>query len=351
MAGNCDPRQKAVKREVQSDRPTKGQRFYTCARNPSCKFFLWEDQALERQRGRTTEDIGDEIPPRERPEELGPAFTQRRLTSLGFEVQPGSTQEVRRDSDETTPPSSPTPTQRQSGGAARGNRMPARNGESSRAGPSNNIGGASLGSPVQMTPFSPSKRKRTDPEVVEDVTDLSDMDSEGEAELAELADQSAKKYAASRDKGKGPEQAYETPSVIRTTHVEGLPTPTTNHRHVARTLFPDTSTTRHRAVAFDTPGSPSDATGDISKQVLALLSQHSLPASTMSSVSDVLAIAARRIEGITRGRDTARETVRRKEEELAQMQERIRALENKERMYEAQVTNMKAGIMRLYQEH
>ena len=233
-----------------------------------------------------------------------------------------------------------------------------RNGESSQTGESStSVGETLLRSPMQVQrqrqapPSSPSKRKRTDINRAQGVIELSDMDSEEERELAELADQSAKKFAASRGKGKAPDNPYETPAAVRTVDVEGLPTPVTGHR-VARNLFPEAGADRRRTVAFDTPrSSPPDAAGDMVDQVLRVLRPHGLPTSAMDEVSDVLDIAARRMEGMARGREAARETVLRKEEDIARMQEKIRALENKERMYETQLTTMKAGLRSLYQDH
>ena len=72
---------------------------------------------------------------------------------------------------------------------------------------------------------------------------------------------------------------------------------------------------------------------------------------TLSSVQNILATSARRTRGIVLGRDTARASLKAKDEKIATLQERVAALENRERMHRSQMTNIKAGLMKMYDDN
>ena len=48
LEGNCDPRQPAAFFEVKKEGPTKGKWFYTC-QSKQCKMFLWKEKAIGRE--------------------------------------------------------------------------------------------------------------------------------------------------------------------------------------------------------------------------------------------------------------------------------------------------------------
>lgn len=216
------------------------------------------------------------------------------------------------------------------------------------------------------TPCPPSKRKR---DAFED--DFVEMDSDEERQMLSMAERSAK----GKDKASQatPQDAFTTPTNPQSTDVtNGLPTPS-----VTRTLFQNgesRNSKRHKNVSFEeppnttsttssktlTPGtaepntpssSPSTESYDATDEVMALLRPHKLDASVLSAVRGVLATSARRTKGIAMGRDSARAAVREKDARIAKLQERVAALENKDRVNHNQITNMKAGIMRLYQDN
>lgn len=209
-----------------------------------------------------------------------------------------------------------------------------------------------------------SKRKR---DALEDSGDDSfgALDSDDEREMVALAD-----TAGSRSKTNP-----KTPTTSRNIDtVTGLPTPSTT-----RTLFPDAasrSNKRHKTVSVEeTPDTPSraptttlsttappsspipsspstnDAVHNPTDEVMALLRPHNLGASVLQSVRSVLATSVRRTRGLALGRDSARTAAREKDARIARLQERVAALENKDRMMNSQITNMKAGIMKLYQDN
>jgi hypothetical protein len=71
----------------------------------------------------------------------------------------------------------------------------------------------------------------------------------------------------------------------------------------------------------------------------------------LSSVQNILATAARRTKGIMLGRDTARASLKAKDENIATLQERIAASENRERVHRKQMTDIKAGLMKMYDDN
>lgn len=208
----------------------------------------------------------------------------------------------------------------------------------------------------------PSKRKRDAFEDDED-DEFSDFNSDEEREMAVIADNSAKKPAVLMSKS-----APVTPSNVRTHDVVGgLPTPS-----VVRTLFPGSEAKRQKRVMFeDTPSSttlsatvtpstvggqppsssPNDASYDATDEVMTLLHGQNVDPSVLVEVRSVLTTAARRTKGIALGRDSARASLKVKDDRISMLQERIAALENKERMHQRQVTNIKANLMKMYEDN
>lgn len=323
-SGNCNPRNKAVLREVKNSKsPNKGKFFWKCEVYPYCDFFLWYDDAKLRQTGLPSTAVEEPVA-----QPKTPSSKQRPLTSF-FE------------SSKTPSTRHQDPISSTDSGSEEFEDMP----------------GPSTKAPATATPSS--KRKR---DAVEDPDSFSDMDSDEERQLAALADNSARKAAG---QGKAP----ATPATGRTLDpVSGIPTPS-----VSRTLFPgaESSSKRQKTVSFEdasaggisTPaskradapaaGTPASGSGDedINEEVMRLLRAKNLDAATLTSVEGLLAKAARRTRGLAMGRDSTRAMLRDKDGKIAQLQGRVAALETKDKMHQSQITNMKANLMRVYQDN
>ncbi|KAL6869629.1 hypothetical protein ACO1O0_000955 [Amphichorda felina] len=356
---NCGPRQRAARLQVSDqDKPTWGQWFYRCPDRPSCNFFLWEDKARLRETGLpgaqpASDDEEDlELAPRSK----RPSFTQRQLTSYGVQVTPGRRRRSHSDGDMTA-----------SSDGGDDHRRP------------------SKGKSVADTPCPTGSKRKCDALSEDSSGDDSfgQLDSDDERQMAALADTSA---STSNSKPTAAQPNPKTPSTSSRTvdSLTGLPTPST-----ARTLFPSTascSSKRHKTVSFEeapeTPSKPPtattaattpstanatipssssptptsspsaiDAVHDPTDEVMTLLRPHNLAPPVLQSVRSSIATSVRRARGVALGRDSARAAARDKDARIARLQERVAALENKDRMMSNQITNMKAGIMKLYQDH
>ncbi|KAJ6446255.1 Zinc finger, GRF-type [Purpureocillium lavendulum] len=361
----ADQDQQAALREVKKDSPNKGKFFWTCATYPFCNFFLWRDEAVLRETGLplATHGAGADVDkPQEQhpPKPAPPSFTQRPLTSFGVHVSP------------TQYP----------GGEGAGESSVSAGSQGSRSMPRSGGGG---GAGVLATPSSssqtleaatpcptPSKRKRGEfgPHGGEEDTGLfSDLDSDDERQLADMADRSAEKTR--RQAGKAP----ASPSLDRAVDTgHGLHTPS-----VARTLFTGPDAKRQKTVSFEhedslisgiptpakTPSttrtslqqsssppssSPGDPAHDPAEQIMTLLCASNTDPTTLRSVQDLLETSARRTKGILLGRDSARAALKQRDDRIAQLQERVRALENKQQFQNRQLTNIKAQLTATYDD-
>ncbi|KAM0546673.1 hypothetical protein ACHAPJ_010710 [Fusarium lateritium] len=347
---NCEPRQKATLREVKKSGPNTGKLFWKC---DDCNFFLWRDEARARESGFKASHREDESS-RSDP----PPMTQQSLVSYGYQVTPGRRQSDDNSTDSTSSgeesePDTPMPKSDMARTRASGSSKPA-------SPPTAAVETPSLGS---------AKRRRDVFE--EDQDDFSDLGSDEERQMVAIADKSAEKAAAQR-------RRYDTPTTSRSTDViAGLPTPS-----VTRTLFPGSDSKRQKQVSFEdsplrstatmssatlsanttpskTPSvpqdilssSPPEASFDVTDEVMDLLRGQKVDPKVLSSVQNALATAARRTKGIVMGRDSARASLKTKDEKIATLQERITALENRERMHRNQMTNIKAGLMKMYDDN
>jgi hypothetical protein len=343
--GNCEPRQKATLREVKKSGPNNGKLFWKC---DDCNFFLWRDEAKVRESGlrvsrRGSESSKSEPPPR----------TQQSLVSYGYQVTPS-----RRQSDDDSANSTETGEESEADTP-----MPksVRNQTQAADHPKLPYPPAAA---VETPSRGSSKRRRDVFE--EDEDEFSDIASDEERQMAAIADKSAEKAAQSR---------FTTPTTTRSTDaISGMPTPS-----VSRTLFPASESKRQKQVSFeDTPSrysdtmssttlsanatpsktpsrvqepplsSPPETSYDVTDEVMNLLRGQKIDQSVLSSVQSILEAAARRTKGIVLGRDSARSSLKTKDDKIATMQERITALENRERMHRSQMTNIKAGLMKMY---
>ncbi|UZP44391.1 hypothetical protein NXS19_012203 [Fusarium pseudograminearum] len=327
---NCEPRQKATLREVKKTGPNNGKLYWKC---DDCNFFIWRDEAQMRETGLRTPEKAMNLP-------VTPSRRQSDEDSV-----------YSAESVEDSSPDTPMPK------SAR-NRTQASSPPKSSAVPSVIVETPSRG---------PAKRRRGIFE--EDEGEFSDLGSDEERQMADIADKSAEKAA---------QQRYTTPSASRSTDaISGLPTPS-----VSRTLFPTSESKRQKQVSFDetpsrhtgtmssatvsanttpsktpsrqqglTPSSPFETDYDVTDEVMGLLRGKKVDSKTLSSVQNILTTAARRTRGIMLGRDTARASLKAKDEKIATLQERIVELENREKMHRKQMTDIKANLMKMYDDN
>ncbi|KAI1036892.1 hypothetical protein LB503_002941 [Fusarium chuoi] len=337
---NCEPRQKATLREVKKSGPNNGKLFWKC---DDCNFFLWRDEAKVRESGLRASRRGSESSKSE-----PPPMTQQSLVSYGYQVTPS-----RRQSDDDSADSTKS-------GEDSEVDTPLRKSIGNHAQIADH---SKLPSPptaaVETPSRGPTKRRRDVFE--EDDDEFSDIASDEERQMAAIADKSAEKVAQSR---------FTTPTTTRS--ISGMPTPS-----VSRTLFPTSESKRQKQVSFeDTPSvssttlsanttpsktpcgtqglpasSPPETAYDVTDEVMNLLRGQQIDKSVLSSVQSILEASARRTKGIVLGRDSARSSLKIKDDKIAAMQERITALENRERMHRTQMTNIKAGLMKMYDDN
>lgn len=283
-------------------------------------------------------------------------MTQQSLVTYGYQVTPS-----RRQSDEDSAAST------ESGEESEPD-TPMPKSVRDRAQVSGPSKSSSLPAVTVQTPSRGTTKRRRDV-FEEDEEEFSDIASDEERQMAAIADKSAEKAA---------EKRFTTPSTSRSADViSGLPTPS-----VSRTLFPTSESKRQKQVSFDetpsrytdtmssttlsanttpskTPsrpqelpsGSPPETNYDVTEEVMSLLRGQKVDPKTMFSVQNILETAARRTKGIVLGRDTARASLKAKDEKIATLQERIVTLENREKMHRNQMTNIKAGLMKMYDDN
>ncbi|KND94728.1 hypothetical protein TOPH_00360 [Tolypocladium ophioglossoides CBS 100239] len=354
---NCEPRKKAALREAKKDTPNKGRFFLACKTYPFCDFFLWRDDALLCETAlppATDAASAEELPP---PRPKTPTFTQRPLTSFGVLVHPARR---RSEGDGNT-------AGRGIGSPESGDDKDEQPSPVSRSGQTKTTGAtstatataeASMGTPCPP----PCKRKR---DVFED-DEFSDMGSDDERQLADIADKSVERFTRHTD-------AFATPAADRTIDAAtGFPTPS-----VARTLFSGTGPKRQKTVTFEEPhppdlptpektpaakgrttdhhetpsSSPPDAAHDVAHDVMALLSGQKLEGPVLRAVQELLATSDRKTRGLAMGRESTRAALKLKDDKIARLQERVVALENKEKFHNSQLTNIKAQLMKMYEDN
>lgn len=362
LTGNCQPnRRPAALREVTKDTPNKGKFFWTCPIFNGCNFFLFWDEAKLREGGLNSTTLPEDQPPRPKT----PTLTQPKLTSFGVQLTPGRRRQSRSDGEEQE---SPRGSQEQDSSAMTKGEYPSTQEMAS----------------VFRTPES-AKRKRDAFAAptsghVDSEDEFSDfaVDSDDERQLIDLTDASAKKASASRAAPVTPETGTRT--------VAGLPTPSS----VSRNLFPSEKG-RRKSVSFEettptrrgvggeedndsntivgdssplttnsfnstatldnTVSAPGTPQVDPTSEVISLLSSHGVDTSVQRSVRGILAISARRTRGVEKSRDTLREELRRQKSRNAKLQDKIAALEDKLKMRSRSMTNLKAGLMELYEDN
>ncbi|KAK2591834.1 hypothetical protein QQS21_010473 [Conoideocrella luteorostrata] len=348
---NCEPRKLATLREVKKPGPNKGRFFWTCATYPFCDFFLWRDDAAVREFDlpAATLSVSDNAhvqyqpgPPRPKT----PTFTQKPLESYGIQTtptrRPGIPSTDGRVTQET-----------KSASTSFGSTQTLR-----EQPPSSSV-------PIPATPGS--KRKRNDQNGWNH-DDFSDLDSDEERQLAEIADRSAQVATPLTPL----DDIFTTPATDRRTTdlVAGLPTPS-----VSRTLFPSSEVRRSKTVSFgepvsssalttpcktlfshsaangiSAPSSPPDAVQDVTDQVMTLLKGHKVDPIVLQSVHKLLDTASRKTKGISSGRDAVRAALQKKDKEISRLQDEIRNLQDQAAFDQQNLTEAKRKIMLAYHD-
>jgi hypothetical protein len=370
-SGNCQPnRRRAALREVTKDTPNKGKFFWTCPLFNGCNFFLFWDEARAREGGVQATTLPDDQPSRPKT----PTLTQPKLTAYGVQLTPGRRRQSLGELDEEEPQGTPG------------------------ASPST-IGKASYPSSAEMasavrTPDSAKRKRHALSEPVrrrngseDEFSDFA-VDSDDERQLIDITDASARKAGADRARGVNTSTGGLVTPETGTRTIAGLPTPSS----VSRNLFPS-ERPRRKSVTFD-PATPSgrgtkednnDADDDDdtivgdnshaeasftssatvpatdspsttsqpdhSSEILSILSSHGVDTSAQRTVRNLLAISARRARGVEKSRDGLREELRKQKSRNAKLQDKIAALEDKLKVRNKSVTNLKAGLMELYEDN
>ncbi|KAF4505217.1 hypothetical protein G6O67_007189 [Ophiocordyceps sinensis] len=293
---NCEPRKKAVLRDVKKDTPNKGRFFWACPVYSGCDFLLWHEDAVARSAGPVS--AAEELPPAPKT----PTFTQRRLTSFGVQISPGRRPGA--ESFETE----------DSAEVATGS-----NDSSSQAAAtvSASTSASTLATPEKRgvaTPVPGSSKRNRD--MFDSDDDFSDFGSNEERQLADIADSSAEKLG--RKVG-----VLATPKAAEPAAAADAPSPA-----VARTLFPGPDPKRAKTVTFDDaqptglptparspaatrlahpvvpPSSPQDAQLDsVVGDVMARLESQPVDRAVLASVGKLLVDSVRRTRGVSMGRE------------------------------------------------
>ncbi|EGY22768.1 uncharacterized protein VDAG_04206 [Verticillium dahliae VdLs.17] len=317
---NCEPRCEAKQYPVKKKGPNKGKLFWTCVLR-ACDFFLWDDDATARTLGLAVTTIEDPVP-QTQPSPAAPNETAKAAVRAAIDISSEEDNVVR---------------------------MP--------AGPAAS----------KQAPLTANKRKRNQVNEEEDL--IGDLSSDEERQLNDAVTRSSQKLRDNNLQA----QSFLTPATERTTDLlNGMPTPAT-----ARILFPGPSlkrlktsnddldtmspgletpqqtpaTSRTRDALQSSPATHGDADVEITEAVMALLRDQHLPPALTLSLRNTLDRHAARTRGLIKGRDAVRGQLKAKDERAAQLQERIVALENKNKAMRASLTDMKAGLQNLYAQH
>ncbi|KAM0332439.1 hypothetical protein ACHAQA_002720 [Verticillium albo-atrum] len=360
---NCEPRCEAKQFPVKKKGPNKGKLFWTCMTR-SCEFFLWDEDAISRAMGVTVSTVEEPL------EQTGPEGPLLR-TSLPKPPSPllKNSKQPEQPAPPSTAPSKRSPKRTLCDFYPKSPKKQTVNAlgpapvdvsfdeDAELAGPSSTA--------VPRTPSADAKRKRVQFEEEDLIGDLS---SDEERQLDEVVTRSSQKLRA----GISPPPNFTTPATQRTAEfLNGMPTPA-----VARTLFPgpdpkrskatDESrtistglqspqetpiTNRTRDALQSSPTSHGDADTDLTEEVMTLLKDQHLAPALARALRDTLDRHAARARGTAMGRDAVRGQLKAKDERISQLQERVVAVENKNKAMRASITDMKAGLQNLYAQH
>ncbi|KAI2629782.1 hypothetical protein GGR54DRAFT_586383 [Hypoxylon sp. NC1633] len=379
---NCSPRLPAVQFTVRRDTPNKGRVFYTCQRKredkAKCDFFLWSEDAHAAEM--------DSVSSNAHSEHVTPGPAPKRQRTLHESITPTPIQEKRQ---EKTPVTSIADLNRMLSGtdatSTTASSSTMKLGSPLSAKTNDNLDQllssddedelahalqSALTQKMQSTPSASSKRKRPD------VEEFSDFSAGEEDELAALADSS------SQHKSKHQAVSYGTPTPGKTHTVEnGMPTPLTE-KPVRRVLFADAgagSAKRPRTDDFtsiatsplqgkqrsasphssphSTPASSQEIgaggkspAANLTQEIMALLEGQKIDDNARRSVRGALDKHAARAKGLERGRDAARDAIKKAEARAASLQQRVADLENQRKLDAEARQKMRTDLMKLYRE-
>ncbi|KAI1333416.1 hypothetical protein F5Y16DRAFT_13399 [Xylariaceae sp. FL0255] len=379
---NCSPRHLAVIQTTTRHTKNHGRTFYCCPTNPKegnqCTFFLWSEEAREREGAALFSNNRSEGPKPKKQMTLHESITPRTDKRKYWETTPITKlselqSSIAGPSNSTAAPIASTsapPSTNKSSATLKDSDTPAvvkiegdfyviSSDEESIDSPSKQRSAMKgKGPAVPATPKAASKRKRSDV----DYDDLLDELSSGaEEELVAVTEKSARH----RD-------ALITPAATRITDVgNGMPTPSltkANGKSIRRVLFADleaagsrsapgdkrqgvdvdSSATPSRA-PFEAQSSTTDATAGpshtssgpqattsaskgqtqtndsdgLTQEVLALLKDENISANTLSAVRKVLDKYSAQMKGLEQGRKSVRHALEQSQAHNAQLQARI----------------------------
>ncbi|KAI4863716.1 hypothetical protein F4820DRAFT_425980 [Hypoxylon rubiginosum] len=380
---NCSPRLPAVRLVVRKDTPNKGRSFYTCQKDREkankCDFFLWAEDASEREIGSVLSNSRSEI-------EGTPSRRPKRQRTIHESITPAK---EKRHWSEKTPVTSIAELNRLTAGTpcatavsstvkgspAIAQEMSPDDLERLFSSDSDDLtvpttGGASRLSATQNTPSACAKRKRAD------VDEYSDFSADEEEALVALVNSSSQ---SSQDKRRN---VFDTPAAATsTTHVleDGMPSPLTE-RPVRRVLFADPEVSNSKkprangglaasihnrplgsSPALTTPSSsqesgsgvrttPGRDTANVTQEVMSLLEGQKLDGGVLHFVRSALERHAAQAKGLERGRDASREAAKKAEGRAAELQQRVDHLENQRRLDAEARQKTRTDLMKLYRE-
>ncbi|KAG6009180.1 hypothetical protein E4U54_008596 [Claviceps lovelessii] len=380
---NCDPRRQATLREVKKEGRNKGRLFWACRVYPFCDLFLWsedadvrqkriskfsrqyEDEEQEQEQEQEQEDDDHDTSGQQADKPKTPTFTQKPLESFGIQTSPARRLSILGPADaDDDGGSDSTNTSFVSTDIMR-----------------EHVSASEATNPASPTTPS-SKRKRTAQDNCDNDDNFSDLNSDEERELAEMADDNVQKVAPAPNPKDAVDDVFATPATNRGTAkiVAGLPTPP-----VSRTLFPSSDGKRPKTVSFEDPSPSStlmtpskrpppstvprpgasastsastaaptgpfcDSIQDLANQVMDLIKGQNMDPSLVRSVQGRLNTALHRTKGMAMGRDRALEALKERDERIKKLQERNRELKKQVARDKETLTNTKRRLMALYDD-
>ncbi|KAH8890849.1 hypothetical protein GQ53DRAFT_747065 [Thozetella sp. PMI_491] len=346
---NCEPRQLAVLLPVKKNNANKGRRFYTCPneRRSQCNFFLWKEDADAREKGAVLSDSHTET-----------TYAIGTPSPAQTPANAGATADNR---------SALKPVQRLLFASAK-----------PRIGPEVT---EALGRPIgaeRVAPGVVGKRKRvafaaddgengstTDREEFSDGVELN---SDDEGQLFMLADDSAKKSRLGGNTLEPSGLPFLTPTVQRSHDASGgIPTPV-SHRH-SSTARPEQSSAKRQRTEFvrsTTPTSYISGPGDgspmsspttrgsqgptpleITDEIMGLIPTGAVTETIRRQIKDRLDVFGLKAKGLERGRDIAREEIKKKAAEVEVLEGRLEELMIEGRKDKETIARLRAAVTAL----
>ncbi|KAK0103280.1 hypothetical protein ONS95_005315 [Cadophora gregata] len=295
---NCNPRLPAANFQVKKEGPNTGRWFYTCQqpKESGCGFFLWKDDAVGRE---MTAVIANS---RSEPGAAGASKTTG--------PRPGAGDKSTEDDNDEFGDWSLSPEEE-------------RKLEQS-------ITRAESGSP---SPETPRKATKT--------TQFSTPNSKRKFDESVLPTPSTGgRTLTGFDSGRRDEDVFTTPATISKGTWDG--------RQAFGLRSPSGTPTparyRESTVASDVHSQPSQNGYDITDEVLELLKDQHIDDETTTSLKQLLSKHAMKISGIAKGRDITRVALKAKETKIAELQQKISALEAQRELDRTVIRHFKSDM-------